>query len=147
MRWLTIWALVFTCAHSCGYAQDNKSVHAGGKLVKLMIENDTGSPLGVQWMDFEGKGQDYGTVPNGQTVPYQSYPGYVWQFISNQEVIGTYRTTKADRQTFTVSVGGSAPVPIPGNAAGAGISGSTSPPSAQGGSQAAFLRGSARKSK
>lgn len=121
MRGLTIWALVVTCAHSCCDAQDNKSVHAGGNLVKLMIENDTGSPLGVQWMDFEGNGQDYGNVPAGQTIPYQSYRGHVWQFVSNQEVIGTYRMTKADSQTFTVSGGGSAPGPIPGNAAGAGM--------------------------
>jgi|TARA_B110000305_G_scaffold238002_1_gene302496 hypothetical protein len=109
MRGLTILAFILISAQSLCCAQDARSVQSGNEKVELIIENQSDLPLKIQWIDFEGKPQDYGVIPAGQAKPFESYPGHNWQFVVNRQTVGSYRATAADRQTFTISGGSSAP--------------------------------------
>ena len=93
------------------FARDARSVQSGNQPVQIIFENQSDLPLKIQWIDFEGQPQDYGVIPAGKTVPYESYPGHSWQFVVDRQTIGSYRATTADRQTFTLSGGGAVPVP------------------------------------
>ncbi len=77
MRGLTILAFILISAQSLCCAQDARSVQSGNEKVELIIENQSDLPLKIQWIDFEGKPQDYGVIPAGQAKPFESYPGYV----------------------------------------------------------------------
>lgn len=118
MRGLTILAFILVNAQSLCFAQDARSVQSGDKKIELIIENQSDLPLKIQWIDFEGQPQDYGVIPAGKTVPYESYPGHNWQFVVDRQTVGSYRATAADRQTFILSGGSSAPAPT--NSAGQG---------------------------
>lgn len=86
--------------------QGQRSQQMGDKNVVVEVQNGTQYDLGLFWVDFEGKKQDYGQVPAGQTVPVQTYPGHLWSFQVGQQAVGVYRANTADKQIFTVSGAG-----------------------------------------
>lgn len=111
MRGFTILAFILVNAQSLCCAQEARSTQSGDQPVQLTVKNESDLPLKIQWIDFEGKPQDYGIIPAGQAKPFESYPGHNWQFVVNRQTVGSYRATNADRQTFTLSGGSSVPAP------------------------------------
>lgn len=103
-------AFFVTCPASQAGEDPARSLNQGSGLVSVAFRNETGSPLSLRWLDFEGTAQDYGTIAPQEEVTLETYPGHLWTFSAGPQVVVRYRATAAAHQSLVLG-GGAVPVP------------------------------------
>ncbi|MEM9283439.1 MAG: CAP domain-containing protein [Verrucomicrobiota bacterium] len=80
-----------------------RSLHEGDRPIQITVTNAYPSTVSVLWVDFNGRPQNDGSLPPGNMVQLDSYPGHLWRFSANGSAAGRYRATLAKKQSYTVS--------------------------------------------
>lgn len=103
MKLLTLSLVVMATMSLQAQNNPEKSLQSGDQPVEITITNAYPTTVAVSWVDFNGRPQNYGSLPPGNIVQVQSYPGHLWRFAANGQATGRYRATFGKKQSYTVS--------------------------------------------
>lgn len=115
IRTTSIIAAICLLFQSVGAQEDPaRSLNNGSSQVEVQLTNGTNSTLSLQWIDFQGKTQDFGEVTPQETVTLETNPGHLWVLSDGRQAVVRYRATAAPQQSL--ALGGAAPpanTPVP----------------------------------
>ncbi len=58
---------------------DSRSGDSGAKPIAIVFDNRSDDAVDLWWIDFDGKIQNYGTIPARGTLSQASYPLHLWE--------------------------------------------------------------------
>lgn len=71
--------------------------------VILTFQNHTPAPVDIFWVDFEGVEQHYGAIEPGREWEQETFPGHLWRFRQNGQLLGFYAVERDAQQTYAIS--------------------------------------------
>lgn len=70
-----------------------------GPPLRLTFSNRLGRPVAIRWIDTDGQGRGYGTIPTGGEHEQATYEGHVWLLADEQDrTIAVFEADPADER-------------------------------------------------
>lgn len=72
--------------------------------VTITFQNHTPAAVDVFWVDFDGVEQNYGAMEPGWEWEQETFPGHLWRFRQNGQLLGSYAAGRDAQQIYAISL-------------------------------------------
>lgn len=72
--------------------------------VIVTFQNHTPAAVDIFWVDFDGVEQNYGVIEPGWEWEQETFPGHLWRFRQNGQLLGSYAAGRDAQQAYAISL-------------------------------------------
>ncbi len=92
----------FLASNSQAQIAQQASINQGGNPTAIIFSNQTAANVAAYWVDLQGVYQPVGFLLPNQAIQINTYPGHLTVFISNNQVVASFRAAVANQLAYAI---------------------------------------------